>query len=105
MFNILVTLLIIVILIVFHDQICVLFTEDRATVNIISKILYFMTVSTFFDTIHGVQIGIIRGLGLQVIGTIYTLVVMYFVGLPLSLLFAFYLDEGVVGLWYGYTLA
>ena len=63
-FNILVTLLIIIVLLVFHDQITVLFTKDRATVKIIGKVLYFMTVFIFFDTIHGVQVGIIRGLGL-----------------------------------------
>lgn len=30
---------------------------------------------------------------------------MYFIGLPLSILFTFYLDYGVLGLWYGFTLS
>ena len=43
----------------------------------------------FFDTIHGVQSGIIRGLGLQVYGSIYTLICYYLIGLPFALWLAF----------------
>ena len=105
LFNIIITVVIILALIVFHDQIASLFTQDPATVEIVGKLIYFMTIFVFFDTIFGVQMGIIRGLGLQVITAIYTLIVMYLIGLPLSLLFAFYLETGVIGLWYGFTLS
>jgi multidrug resistance protein, MATE family len=59
----------------------------------------------WFDTIHGVQSGIIRGLGLQTYGSIYTLVCYYLIGLPLALHFAFDKKMGIRGLWLGYSIA
>ena len=58
----------------------------------------------FFDTIHGVQSGIIRGLGLQVYGAIYTLICYYIVGLPIALYLAFIHQMGVKGLWLGFAV-
>ena len=105
LFNMIVTVLIIIILLAFHKQFSVLFTQDPKTVEFVSDILYFMCPFVFFDTLHGVQTGVIRGLGKQVICSIWTLVCMYLIGLPLSLLFTFWLDKGVIGLWYGFTIA
>ena len=62
-----------------------LFTHDAKTVAIIDEVLYILFLYIFFDTIHGVQSGIIRGLGLQVWGAIYTLICYYIIGLPLAL--------------------
>ena len=59
----------------------------------------------FFDTIHGVQSGIIRGLGLQVYGSVYTLVCYYLIGIPLALHLAFSKELGVYGLWLGFSIA
>jgi len=103
--NVLATIVIIILLLAFHDQVAALFTSDPGTVEVVNKVLYMMTLYVFFDTIHGVQTGIIRGLGLQVIGSIYTLIVQYLIGLPLVLTFAFAMDMGVVGLWLGFSLA
>jgi len=59
----------------------------------------------FFDTIHGVQSGIIRGLGLQKYGSIYTLICYYPIGLLSALMLAFRRDLGVFGLWLGFSIA
>lgn len=59
----------------------------------------------WFDTIHGVQSGIIRGLGLQAYGFLYTLFCYYIIGLPLALVLAFTAKMGIVGLWLGYSIA
>lgn len=59
----------------------------------------------FFDTIHGVQSGIIRGLGLQVYGALWTLICYYPIGLTLALCFAFNREMGVYGLWLGFVIA
>lgn len=72
---------------------------------IINDIIYVLFLYIFFDTIHGVQSGIIRGLGLQVYGSIYTLFCYYILGMPLALTFAFKLEMGVKGLWLGFSIA
>ena len=82
-----------------------LFTHDSKTVAIIDEVLYILFLYIFFDTIHGVQSGIIRGLGLQVWGAIYTLVCYYLIGLPWALTQAFKKDKGVYGLWFGFSIA
>ena len=73
--------------------------------GIVSDVMNILILYVFFDTIHGVQSGIIRGLGLQVIGSIYTLICYWVIGLPLALYFAFGLDKGVYGLWLGFSIA
>lgn len=74
-------------------------------VFVIDDVIYVLFLYIFFDTIHGVQSGIIRGLGRQVYGSIYTLVCYYCFGMPLALYFGFSCDMGVKGLWLGFSLA
>ena len=57
------------------------------------------------DSVHGVWSGIIRGLGRQAYGSIWTLVCYYIFGMPLALYFAFSRDVGIKGLWIGFTIA
>lgn len=64
LFNIIVTIIILIILGLLHTQISMLFTHDSKTVAIIDEVLAILFLYIFFDTIHGVQSGIIRGLGL-----------------------------------------
>jgi len=66
--------------------------------------MYVLLVYIFFDTIHGVQSGIIRGLGRQSYGSIYTMICYYVLGLPIAAVFAFKLDMSIKGLWLGMTL-
>lgn len=66
--------------------------------------MYVLLVYIFFDTIHGVQSGIIRGLGRQSYGSIYTMICYYILGLPIASVFAFKLNMGIKGLWLGMTI-
>jgi len=104
-FNVLVTIIILILLGTLHDGISALFTKDEKTVLIVNDVLVILLLYIFFDTIHGVQSGIIRGLGLQVAGSIYTLVCYYLIGLPLALWLAFGKEMGVKGLWLGFSIA
>jgi len=104
-FNIFVTTVIIVFIILTRKSISSLFTQDAGTVKIVDDVFDIICYYIFFDTIHGVQSGIIRGLGLQVYGSVYTLVCYYLVGLPLALWFAFSKSKGVCGLWLGFAIA
>lgn len=104
-FNVVVTVCILVVFHVCKRQITHFFTQDRQTVAIIDDVWGILVLYIFFDTIHGVQAGIIRGLGLQVVGSIYTLVCYYLIGLPFALWLAFERQMGVQGLWLGFGIA
>ena len=54
LFDIVVTIIILVILNAFNSEISNLFTKDPKTVGIIQDVLYILTLYIFFDTIHGV---------------------------------------------------
>lgn len=105
LFDIVITTVIILILWSCHDGISNLFTKEAKTVFIVNDVIGILLLYIFFDTIHGVQSGIIRGLGLQVWGSIYTLICYYLIGLPLALWLAFSREKGVYGLWLGFSIA
>lgn len=105
LFNVLVTIIICIVLLTAHRGIANIFTKELKVVSIIDEVLNMLVLYVFFDTIHGVQSGIIRGLGLQVYGAIWTLICYYLVGLPLALTFAFKHEMGVYGLWLGFAIA
>ena len=67
--------------------------------------MWCLLIYIWFDTIHGVQSGIIRGLGRQSAGSIFTLICYYPVGMTLALVFAFVFKWGIVGLWFGFSIA
>ena len=88
-FIIFITVIVLILMTVFRKGISRLFTHDDGTEFIIMDVFGMIGLYIFFDTIHGVQSGIIRGLGLQVYGAIYTLICYYIVGLPIALYLAF----------------
>ena len=64
-----------------------------------------LLIYVWFDTIHGVQSGIIRGMGRQGYGSVYTLFCYYVLGMPLALCLAFKAEMGIAGLWLGFSIA
>lgn len=87
--NVLLTSYIVIFLLVFPDFFSGLLTSQNDVINIISSTMGVVALYIWFDTIHGVQSGIIRGLGLQIYGSVFTLVCYYIIGLPFSLYLAF----------------
>lgn len=104
-FDVICTIVVIIIFVTLKESIARLFTTEAKVVEIIDSVLWIICIYIFFDTIHGVQSGIIRGLGRQAYGSIYTLICYYVFGMPLALIFAFLLHWGVAGLWAGFTIA
>lgn len=47
----------------FQDGISRVFTNDEAVVKIVYESLNVLYIYIFFDTIHGINSGVIRGLG------------------------------------------
>ena len=104
-FNTLLTIVVIILLATLREEVSMLFTQDAKIVKIIKDVMFILSFYIFFDTIHGVQSGIIRGLGLQVYGSVWTLICYYLIGLPAALWLAFGRDKGVFGLWLGFSIA
>eukprot|EP00347_Sterkiella_histriomuscorum_P002719 403367069 len=103
--NVLLTIIVLAIIIVFNEGISRLFTNDQEVVEIVNRVLWIIIIYIFFDTIHGVQSGIIKGLGKQSYSSVFLLICYYCFGMPLALFFAFKIQMGVSGLWLGFTIA
>jgi MATE family multidrug resistance protein len=67
--------------------------------------MWILLIYVWFDTIHGVQAGIIRGLGRQMFGFFFTLFCYVIIGLPLALVLCFNAKMGIGGLWLGMSIA
>lgn len=104
-FNQMITVLIVVILGVFNNGISRIFTTEEKVVQVIRDVIWALLLYVFFDTLHGVQSGIIRGLGRQIYGSIWTLICYYIIGMPLALHLAFKRGMNVTGLWLGFGIA
>mmetsp|Transcript_40700 Transcript_40700/g.62113 ORF Transcript_40700/g.62113 Transcript_40700/m.62113 type:complete len:483 (+) Transcript_40700:431-1879(+) len=104
-FDAILTTIIVILFGVFTDEISELFTKEPNVIAIIKKTLWVLEIYIWFDTIHGVQSGIIRGLGRQAYGSIYTLFCYYILGMPLALILAFKAEMGIAGLWLGFSIA
>ena len=99
------TSVIILILGLLKKQVSELFTQEPNVIKVFYDTLWILLIYIFFDTIHGVQSGIIRGLGLQIYGSVYTLICYYALGMPLALVLCFKHEMGISGLWLGFTIA
>jgi len=82
-----------------------IFTTEEDVIRIIQRTMLPLLIYIWFDTIHGVQSGIIRGLNRQTWGSWYTLICYWILGMPMALVGAFTLRLGVTGLWAGYAIA
>lgn len=81
-----------------------LFTKETAVVALAATIL---PVAAAFQLSDGTQVvagGILRGLGRPDAAAVANLLGYYALGLPLSYLFAFHLDYGLVGIWWGLAI-
>ena len=64
-----------------------------------------MSLYLMIDTIHGVQTGIVRGLGKQGPASIIILVSYYVFGVPLAIYLGFIKEWGLLGFWTGMLTA
>jgi MATE family multidrug resistance protein len=91
-------------MILFKNQLPLLFNHDRNVVAIAASLL---VIAAFFQLSDGAQVvglGALRGMKDVKIPTIITLVAYWVIGLPMSYVFAFPMHLGVQGVWYGLAL-
>ncbi|CAG8702985.1 23710_t:CDS:2 [Dentiscutata erythropus] len=89
------------ILIGFKDILGYLFTFDDDVVKCTSYVLPLVGIFAITDSINAIGYGILRGQGRQFIIAIFNTPGYFFVGIPISILTAFYLGYGLQGLWFG----
>jgi MATE family multidrug resistance protein len=71
--------------------------------NIIEIVVRLLGIYLFFSVLDAIQIiehGILKGLGKQKIASLFCLIIMYPINIPMAYTFAFVLGYGVYGLWY-----
>ena len=82
-----------------------IFTSDPKDTFYILEVLDLISAYIMFDAIHGVNTGIVRALGKQLLASIVTIICIYAIGLPLALVLGFKMEMGVKGFWLGFTVA
>lgn len=90
--------------VIFRNFLPTLFNKDPEVIMVSSSLLI---VAAFFQLSDGVQVvalGALRGIRDVKIPTIITLVAYWIIGLPMSYVFAFTLNMGILGVWYGLFL-
>jgi Na+-driven multidrug efflux pump len=65
------------------------------------KTLFIGTACNFLDALITIQIGIIKGVGMQFYATLAYLICFYLISVPNTFLFCFTLQQGLKGLWEG----
>jgi MATE family multidrug resistance protein len=90
--------------IVFRNFLPTLFNSDPEVISVSASLLI---VAAFFQLSDGVQVvalGALRGIRDVKIPTVITLVAYWVIGLPMSYVFAFKFNMGILGIWYGLFL-
>ena len=90
--------------ILFLNVLPTFFNSDPEVTGIASSLLI---IAAFFQLSDGVQVvglGALRGINDVQIPTIITLIAYWGIGLPMSYVFAFKLNFGVIGIWIGLSL-
>ena len=104
-FDIILTSIIVIVLGTCQEGVSRLFTNEPDVIRIFKNTIWVLLIYIWFDTIHGVQSGIIRGLGRQSYGSLYTLFCYYILGMPIALVLCFVAKMGIAGLWLGFSIA
>ncbi|MCE9538789.1 MAG: MATE family efflux transporter [Bacteroidetes bacterium] len=91
-------------LVVFREVLPIFFNKEIEVISITSSLLI---IAAFFQLSDGVQVvglGALRGIKDVRIPTVITLIAYWGIGLPMSYVFGFVWDLGVLGVWYGLSL-
>lgn len=77
------------------------FTDDEKVIDLTAESIPLIAFISIFDEITAISSGILRGMGLQKIGSYLNLGFYYLYGVPLSLILAFNFHLDIAGLWLG----
>jgi multidrug resistance protein, MATE family len=90
--------------IIFKDDLPGLFSKESEVIRIAATLIVIAAFFQISDGLQAICLGALRGMEDVKIPTLITLIAYWGVGLPMSYLFAFKLNLGVQGIWYGLAL-
>ena len=105
LFSVVCTLSVAVLVYIEQESMLKLYTSDQTVLDLMLDLIPLFIAYIIADTIHGVQTGILKGIGLQLYGSIFAVCTHYLVGLPNAIYLGFSCNLGVKGLWYGMTVS
>lgn len=85
-------------------QVAAIYTKVDSVINLFAGTMSSMLCMCFIDGMQNILAGIIKGLGIQGQASIGTVITSMFISIPLSVLFAFYFNMSLPGLWYGLSV-
>lgn len=85
----------------FRYQLVRLYSNDPEVINIFISASFVFSVELFTDLFQGSMAGMLRGLGFQKNATIANFISYWIIMLPLSYIFAFHWNMGLMGVWLG----
>ncbi|ODV60962.1 MATE family efflux transporter ASCRUDRAFT_22327, partial [Ascoidea rubescens DSM 1968] len=89
----------------FRHKIARAFTSDEDVISELIRVFPIVSSIQIFDALNAVSAGVLRGEGLQHIGSIVNLAAYYIIGLPLAFVLAFKFNFQLEGLWMGIGIA
>ncbi|HKJ80277.1 MAG TPA: MATE family efflux transporter, partial [Prolixibacteraceae bacterium] len=92
------------IFITLRSQLPLLFTNDAEVVQIAAQLLIVAAIFQLFDGLQVIMLGTLRGMADVKIPMVFAFVSYLLVGIPTSYIFAFVLNVGPMGIWFGYLV-
>lgn len=89
------------ILFLFGSEIGKLFTEDAEVLAMFGRLSWLIGIFLIMDSVVCMENGIMRAMGLQMIGGVFSLVGYYLISVPMAVILSFKLGWGLEGLWIG----
>ena len=88
-----------------HELLINLFTQVEPTLEVLSTVIYLVAILCGIEGFQSVQLGIIRSLGLQGVGTVLNLIAYYLISIPIGVVRCYGLgaaeEHGIKGLFEG----
>ncbi|KAN0045442.1 hypothetical protein ACTA71_005820 [Dictyostelium dimigraforme] len=78
-----------------------IYSDSEDVVQTVARILPIAALFQIFDGGQTIFQGVVRGMGRVITGALCNFIAFYVISIPLSAVFAFPLDKGVEGLWWG----
>ncbi|KAL5558574.1 hypothetical protein UlMin_034785 [Ulmus minor] len=89
------------IIIAFHEKLAMIFTSTIPVIAMVNELSFLLAFTILLNCIQPVLSGMAVGSGWQAIAAFVNLGSYYVVGIPLGLLFGWFLSYGVMGIWTG----
>lgn len=99
--SLLIGFLFFIIIIAFPDKIAMIFVSSSSVISMVEELALLLATTILFNCIQPILSGVAVGSGWQVLVAYINIGSYYIVGVPLGLIFGWYLHFGLEGIWVG----